>query len=160
MFEASLNPSTLTHSILVQKNCANWLELQLQVWMNSFGNRQIKWLFIFQRQIPFNIKIMIELTISFWLWTKYNFVRFIIENRFPVRSKSFEFGRKIKSRSLLWENYISISFQIEWDMIVITVFLSILNQMEFSLVQNRKENCHHDHMPFNFKVKNVFSVRV
>ena len=40
-----------------------------------------------------------------------------------------------------WENYISISFHIEWDMIVVTVFLSILNQMEFYLVQNRKENC-------------------
>ena len=42
---------------------------------------------------------------------------------------------------------ISISFQIEWDMIVVTVFLSILNQMDFHLVQNRKENCHHDHIP-------------
>ena len=27
-------------------------------------------------------------------------------------------------------------------MIVVTVFLSILNQMEIHLVQNRKENCH------------------
>ena len=33
------------------------------------------------------------------------------------------------------KNYISISFQIEWDMIVVTVFLSILNQIEFHLVQ-------------------------
>ena len=32
-------------------------------------------------------------------------------------------------------------------MIVVTVFLSILNQMEFHLVENRKENCHHDHIP-------------
>ena len=32
-----------------------------------------------------------------------------------------------------------------------TVFLSILNQMEIHLVQNRKENCHHDHIPFNVK---------
>ena len=54
----------------------------------------------------------------------------------------------------------SISFQIEWDMIVVLVFLSILNQMEFHLVQNRKENCHHDHIPVNVKgVGNiVFSV--
>ena len=37
-----------------------------------------------------------------------------------------------------WENYISIFFQIEWDMIVVTVFLSILNQMEFHLVQKLK----------------------
>ena len=36
-----------------------------------------------------------------------------------------------------WENYISISFQIEWDVMMVTVFLSILNQMEFHLVQNR-----------------------
>ena len=50
-----------------------------------------------------------------------------------------------------WKNYISISFQIDWDMIVVTVFLSILNQMEIHLVQNRKENCHHDHIPFNVK---------
>ena len=34
-------------------------------------------------------------------------------------------------------------------MIVVTVFLSILNQMDFHLVQIRKENCHHDHIPFN-----------
>ena len=46
-------------------------------------------------------------------------------------------------------------------MIVGTVFLSILNQMEFHLVENRKENCHlvqsrkenchHDYIPFNVK---------
>ena len=44
-----------------------------------------------------------------------------------------------------------ISFQIEWDMIVMTVFLSILNQGEFNLVQNRKKNCHDNHIPFNLK---------
>ena len=45
-------------------------------------------------------------------------------------------------------------------MIVVTVFISILIQMEFHLVQNRKENCHHDHIPFNFKGNGniVFSV--
>ena len=36
-------------------------------------------------------------------------------------------------------------------MIVVTVFLPIMNQMEFHLVQNRKENCHHNHIPFNVK---------
>ena len=36
-------------------------------------------------------------------------------------------------------------------MIVVTVFLTILNQMEFHLVTNRKENYHHDHIPFNAK---------
>ena len=36
-----------------------------------------------------------------------------------------------------------------------------LNQMEFHLVQNRKENCHHDHIAFNMKGKGsiVFSVQ-
>ena len=45
-------------------------------------------------------------------------------------------------------------------MIVVTVFLSILNQMVFHLVQNRKENCNHDHIPFNVKGNGniVFSV--
>ena len=36
-----------------------------------------------------------------------------------------------------------------------------LNQMEFHLVQNRKENCHHDYIPFNVKGTGslVFSVQ-
>ena len=34
-----------------------------------------------------------------------------------------------------WENYISTSFHTEWDLIVETVFLSILNQMEIHFVQ-------------------------
>ena len=50
-----------------------------------------------------------------------------------------------------WENQYSISFHSEWDMILVTVFLSILNQMEIHLVQNRKENCPHDHTPVNVK---------
>ena len=37
-------------------------------------------------------------------------------------------------------------------MIVVTVFLSILSQMDFHLVRNRRENCHHDHIPFNVEV--------
>ena len=46
----------------------------------------------------------------------------------------------------------SISFQSEWDMIVETVFLSIFWAKWNSIcVQNRKENCHHDHIPFNVK---------
>ena len=53
-----------------------------------------------------------------------------------------------------------VSFHIEWDMIEVTVFLSILNQIEYHLVQNRKENCYHDHIPLNVKgnVNVVFSV--
>ena len=46
-------------------------------------------------------------------------------------------------------------------MIVVTVFRSILNQMDFHLVQNRMENYHHDHIPFNVKGNEilVFSVK-
>ena len=46
-------------------------------------------------------------------------------------------------------------------MIIATVFLSILNQMEFHLVQNLKKNCHHDHIPFNVKGNGniVFSIQ-
>ena len=36
-------------------------------------------------------------------------------------------------------------------MIVVTDFLSILNQMEIYLAQNQKENCHHDHISFRLK---------
>ena len=38
----------------------------------------------------------------------------------------------------------------------------ILNQMEFHLAQNRKENCHHDHIPSNLKGNGniVFSVYI
>ena len=45
-------------------------------------------------------------------------------------------------------------------MIVVAVFLSILNKIDFHLVQNQKENCHHDHIPFNVKGNGniVFSV--
>ena len=48
-----------------------------------------------------------------------------------------------------WENYVSISFHIEWDMIVVTIFFLILSQMDFYLVQNWKENCHNEYIPFN-----------
>ena len=48
-------------------------------------------------------------------------------------------------------SYRSYPIHIEWDMIVVTVFLLILNQMGFHMVQNRKENCHYDHIPFNVK---------
>ena len=43
---------------------------------------------------------------------------------------------------------------------MVTVFLSILNLMEFHLVQNRKENCHQHLIPFNLKGNGniVFSV--
>ena len=81
-------------------------------------------------------------------------------NYFP----SLNFGQKKSAGDPQRVHYtgklISISFQIEWDMIVVTVFISILNQIKFHLVQNRKEDCHHDHIPFNLKgIGNVvFSV--
>ena len=53
------------------------------------------------------------------------------------------------------EKYISFSFQIEWNLIVVTVFLFIISQMEFHLVQNRKLNRHFDHIPFNLKGKKI-----
>ena len=37
--------------------------------------------------------------------------------------------------------------------------ISILYQMELHLIQNRKENCHHDHIPFNVKGNIVSSVQ-
>ena len=44
---------------------------------------------------------------------------------------------------------------------MVTVFLSIFNQMESHLVPNQKENCHHDYIPLNVKgIGNmVFSVQ-
>ena len=62
------------------------------------------------------------------LTSKYNLV---------WKSFSLSSARCYKS-SACWENSYSISFQIEWDMIVVTVFLSILNQMDFHLVQKSK----------------------
>ena len=42
-----------------------------------------------------------------------------------------------------------VSLKFEKNMIVVAVF--ILNQMEFCLVDNQNENCHHDRIPFNLK---------
>ena len=42
-------------------------------------------------------------------------------------------------------------------MIVVTVFHSILNQMEFHLVQNRKENCHPRSYPIQCERKLKYS---
>ena len=35
-----------------------------------------------------------------------------------------------------------IPFTLEWNMIVVPVFVSILNRIEFCLFQNQTENCH------------------
>ena len=42
-------------------------------------------------------------------------------------------------REVHWENYISISFQIEWDLIVLTVFYSNLNQMEIHFLGSKSK---------------------
>ena len=112
----------------------------------------------------------------------YNYVWFVIKTKnCHYGHLPFNLKRKYNSRSAYFcdargfcgdiytknrlcvlhlENYIPNSFQIEWDMIMMTVCLSTLNQMEFHLVQNRTENCHHDHIPFNLKGNRilVFSV--
>ena len=84
-------------------------------------------------------------------------------NEFPLRVSHSHNGHgqfEQPYSSPHWENYIPIFFHIEWDMIMVTVFFSILNQMEIHLVQNRMANCHHDHIPFNVKGMGsiVFSV--
>ena len=47
-------------------------------------------------------------------------------------------------------------------MIVVTVFIFFNQMKNFHLVQNRKENCHHDHILFNFciQLKIQFSQRM
>ena len=51
-------------------------------------------------------------------------------------------------------------FRTKWNYIWFKI--CVLNKMEFHLVLNRKENCHHDHIPFNFKGNGnkVFSASV
>ena len=63
-----------------------------------------------------------------------------------------------------WVNYISISFHIERDMIDWSwwqFFFGFRTKWISIWFQNRKENCHHDHIPFNVKENGniVFSVR-
>ena len=41
------------------------------------------------------------------------------------------------------------SYQIERNTILVTVFHSIMNQTNFRLVQNQKENCYSDRIPFS-----------
>ena len=55
------------------------------------------------------------------------------------------------------EKQVSNSFQIEGKMVMMTVLLLNMNPMEFNLVHNQNENCHHDHIPFNLKgIRNIF----
>ena len=58
------------------------------------------------------------------------------------------------------EDQLFVCFRTEWIRIVVTVCLSILVQMEFHSVQNRKGNCHHDHIPFNMKGNGILAFSV
>ena len=66
---------------------------------------------------------------------------------FDFELNGIPFGSKLKRKL----SPCSYPIQYEWDMIMVTVFLSIFNQMELHLVQNRKKNCHHDHILFKLK---------
>ena len=72
-------------------------------------------------------------------WKSSNIQQYMIPRGLRCRPLQYTEGRKPPRQPVNifvhWENYISISFHIEWDMIEGTVFLSILNQMEFHLVQ-------------------------
>ena len=46
---------------------------------------------------------------------------------------------------------VSNSFQVERNTIVVIFFFSIMNQTDFRLVQNQKENCHYVRILFNLK---------
>ena len=74
----------------------------------------------------------------------------------------------ISGTQFIW-SYIIGSFNLYIIGLIITPlllgfgkFFWILNQIELHLVQNRKENCHHDHIPFNLKGNGniVFSVNI
>ena len=43
-------------------------------------------------------------------------------------------------------------FQIEENVIAVTVFQQIMNQTEICLVHNQKEYCHYDCIPFDLKI--------
>ena len=68
----------------------------------------------------------------------------------------FSYEKKIWFFNYIF-NYEKNSFQIEWNMIVVRVFLSIKNQTEFYLAHNPKENCHYNYFIFNLKgIFNLF----
>ena len=43
----------------------------------------------------------------------------------------------------------SNAIRVEWNTIVVTVFLLIMSQSNFRLVYNQKENPHYNRIPFN-----------
>ena len=74
-----------------------------------------------------------------------------ILKKYPSVVSKFKLLSNNDRIKLHWENHTSILPHIERDMIAVTGLPSILNQKEFQFVQNRKENCHHDHIPLNLK---------
>ena len=156
----------LTHIVYIMPEsvaCArrNWFPIPLKL-------NGIWWCFLFffclvteRNSCWFLIKIKLVSTIIFHLIWKENrnwFLEIYFNNVY--RKMIITSYTSIRWFRLRWENYTSIFFHIEWDIIAVTVFLSILKQMEFHLVQNRKEYCHHGHIPFNVKGNGniIFSV--
>ena len=85
--------------------------------------------------------IRLYLFISYIIW---NTGTGILEPAHIFWNISIQFERKTHSE-------LSISFQIEWNMIVVTVFHFNFEPHGNHLVQNQKVNCRHDHVPFNSK---------
>ena len=55
-----------------------------------------------------------------------------------------------------WKVY-NYGFEVEWNLIELTVFISAMNQNKFWLVHNQKENCNYDHIPSCLKgISNLF----
>ena len=60
----------------------------------------------------------------------------------------FTYNFKLKNE---YQFVVYQKIRVEKQSAAIQMNLRILNQMDFHLVQNRKENYHHDHIPFNVK---------
>ena len=50
-----------------------------------------------------------------------------------------------------YQNWLIISFQIEWNMIFVAGILLIMNRTEFRWAYKQEANRHNDHIPFNMK---------
>ena len=60
----------------------------------------------------------------------------------------FTYNFKLKNE---YQFVVYQKIRVEKQSAAIQMNLRILNQMDFHLVQNRKVNCHLDHIPFNVK---------
>ena len=76
------------------------------------------------------------------------FLRNFVRNFFPPKIDAL---KKVLTILVIWHvlrgyKYVSNSFRIKWNMNAVTVFLVIMNQTDYRLVYNQKENCHDDHI--------------